>query len=101
MLNLTFISSNIQNGGVVFASVISHIPLTVALATNLVLDYTVGMGIGLAIAVAAVRLLFVIQVGKCITFTDFYQDVLLNCIVLTHLGILKKKTLTDAADNNV
>lgn len=54
-----------------FASVISHIPLTAALAINLVLDYAVAMGIGLAIAVAAVRLLFVIQVKKCSTFKGF------------------------------
>ena len=45
-----------------FASVISHIPLTAALAINLALDYAGSMGIGLAIAVAIVRLLFVIQV---------------------------------------
>ena len=54
-----------------FASVISYIPLTAALAINLVLDYAVAMGIGLAIAVAAVRLLFVIQVKKCSTFKGF------------------------------
>ena len=46
-----------------FASVISHIPLTAALAINLVLDYTGSMAIGLAMMVAVVRLLFVIQVN--------------------------------------
>lgn len=46
-----------------FASVISHIHLTVALAINLALDFAGSMGIGLAMMVAVVRLLFVIQVN--------------------------------------